>query len=60
MSADCDTDRLNQMTQDYHNYCDNGQSDAADTIRYEMQKSIEGNYNDSQTSKDESRNEDSK
>jgi len=57
MSGD-DEQRLKQLTDHYHDCCDNGQMDAADTIRYKLQKLIEDKIDDSQTSQYEIGNKD--
>ncbi len=57
MSGD-DEQRLKQLTDHYHDCCDNGQLDAANTIRYKLQKLIEDKIDDSQTSQYETGNKD--
>jgi hypothetical protein len=60
MSTDYDTGRIDQLTQDYNSCSDNNQSDAANTIREEIRKSIEDNINDSRAPEYESSKDDSK
>ncbi len=56
----CSEQQIEGLINSYHSCADSGASDAADTIRYELQKSIESNMNDSQTSQNEKGNEDTK
>jgi len=53
-----DEQRLKELTDRYHNSCDNGQLEAADTIRSKLQKVIEDKIDDSQTSQYETGNKD--
>ncbi len=53
-------EQIGELITSYHNCADSGASDAADTIRYEMQKLVESNISDSQASQNEKGNEDSK
>jgi len=56
----CGEQQMEGLINIYNSCADNGASDAADTIRYEMQKLVESNISDSQASQNEKGNEDSK
>jgi hypothetical protein len=58
--SDAIGERLNQLVDAMETCCRNGQSDAANMLRYEAQKLLESAYSDSRISQNEAGYDDTK